>query len=109
MLELKRTLDVPALPAIDLACGVMWFCVSCVQGHCVLEMSSGTGKTVSLFSLIVSYFLVSGVPQAYLKVSYHVSSFYVHLPFLATTVIRQIVAISGNFEVNKNCHFWQLL
>jgi hypothetical protein len=26
-----------------------------MQGHCVLEMPSGTGKTVSLFSLIVSY------------------------------------------------------
>ena len=42
------------------------------------------------------------------------------LPFLVSTVIRQIVAIFGNFEVNKNCnfgnycnkanscHFWQL-
>ncbi|KAF8559571.1 DNA repair helicase [Imleria badia] len=26
-----------------------------IQGHCVLEMPSGTGKTVSLLSLIVSY------------------------------------------------------
>lgn len=26
-----------------------------LQGHCVLEMPSGTGKTVSLLSLIVSY------------------------------------------------------
>jgi len=25
------------------------------QGHCLLEMPSGTGKTVSLLSLIVSY------------------------------------------------------
>ncbi|KAN0123860.1 DNA repair helicase [Russula decolorans] len=35
MCDLKRTLD--------------------ATGHCVLEMPSGTGKTVSLFSLIVSY------------------------------------------------------
>lgn len=27
-------------------------------GHCVLEMPSGTGKTVSLLSLIVSYMQV---------------------------------------------------
>ncbi|XP_057315207.1 general transcription and DNA repair factor IIH helicase subunit XPD-like isoform X1 [Hydractinia symbiolongicarpus] len=35
MLELKRTLD--------------------AKGHCLLEMPSGTGKTVSLLSLIVAY------------------------------------------------------
>ena len=35
MADLKRTLD--------------------ANGHCVLEMPSGTGKTVSLLSLIVSY------------------------------------------------------
>jgi DNA excision repair protein ERCC-2 len=35
MLELKRTLD--------------------ASGHCMLEMPSGTGKTVSLLSLIISY------------------------------------------------------
>ena len=35
MVDLKRTLD--------------------VKGHSVLEMPSGTGKTVSLLSLIVSY------------------------------------------------------
>lgn len=29
------------------------------HGHCVLEMPSGTGKTVSLLSLIVSYQYVS--------------------------------------------------
>ena len=28
------------------------------KGHCVLEMPSGTGKTVSLLSLIVSYMQV---------------------------------------------------
>lgn len=33
------------------------------KGHCVLEMPSGTGKTVSLLSLIVSYMQVrSAVP-----------------------------------------------
>jgi hypothetical protein len=39
MTDLKRTLD--------------------ANGHCVLEMPSGTGKTVSLLSLIVSYQKVS--------------------------------------------------
>jgi len=29
------------------------------QGHCVLEMPSGTGKTISLLSLIIAYHLVS--------------------------------------------------
>lgn len=37
MLELKRTLD--------------------AKGHCLLEMPSGTGKTVTLLSLIVAYML----------------------------------------------------
>lgn len=35
MLELKRTLD--------------------AKGHCLLEMPSGTGKTVTLLSLIIAY------------------------------------------------------
>jgi DNA excision repair protein ERCC-2 len=35
MLDLKRTLD--------------------AKGHCVLEMPCGTGKTVSLLSLIIAY------------------------------------------------------
>lgn len=35
MCDLKRTLD--------------------AGGHCVLEMPSGTGKTVSLLSLIIAY------------------------------------------------------
>ena len=30
----------------------------CAQGHGVLEMPSGTGKTVSLLALIVAYLLV---------------------------------------------------
>lgn len=30
-----------------------------LQGHCVLEMPSGTGKTVSLLSLIIAYQYVS--------------------------------------------------
>lgn len=41
MTDLKRTLD--------------------ANGHCVLEMPSGTGKTVSLLSLIVSYQKVSSL------------------------------------------------
>ena len=35
------------------------FKVNKKKGHCVLEMPSGTGKTVSLLSLIVSYQQVS--------------------------------------------------
>lgn len=30
-----------------------------MQGHCVLEMPSGTGKTVSLLALIVAYLQVN--------------------------------------------------
>lgn len=33
----------------------LMMCDSPFQGHCVLEMPSGTGKTVTLLSLIVSY------------------------------------------------------
>ena len=36
-------------------------CVVCSQGHCVLEMPSGTGKTVTLLSLIIAYLRVSFV------------------------------------------------
>jgi DNA excision repair protein ERCC-2 len=38
MLELKRSLD--------------------AKGHCLLEMPSGTGKTISLLALIVAYMKV---------------------------------------------------
>ena len=38
-------------------------------GHCVLEMPSGTGKTVSLLSLIVSYMQVSFSPDEARQVS----------------------------------------
>lgn len=44
MTDLKRTLD--------------------ANGHCVLEMPSGTGKTVSLLSLIVAYQRVSATRQS---------------------------------------------
>lgn len=44
MVDLKKTLD--------------------VRGHCVLEMPSGTGKTVSLLSLIISYQKVSVLPPS---------------------------------------------
>ncbi|CAB4013637.1 TFIIH basal transcription factor complex helicase XPD subunit, partial [Paramuricea clavata] len=37
MFELKRSLD--------------------AKGHCLLEMPSGTGKTISLLSLIVAYLM----------------------------------------------------
>lgn len=42
-----------------------------LKGHCVLEMPSGTGKTVSLLSLIVSYQQVSG---------YHIKIIYLSSP-----------------------------
>ncbi|KAI8070367.1 DNA repair helicase [Gongronella butleri] len=48
MCDLKRSLD--------------------VQGHCVLEMPSGTGKTVSLLSLIVAYQLQ--YPEQHRKLVY---------------------------------------
>jgi DNA excision repair protein ERCC-2 len=35
------------------------------QGHGVLEMPSGTGKTVSLLALIVAYQRVSGLLSAW--------------------------------------------
>lgn len=38
------------------------------QGHCVLEMPSGTGKTVSLLSLIVAY--IRAYPSEVTKLIY---------------------------------------
>ncbi|KAJ7886099.1 hypothetical protein B0H14DRAFT_1319998 [Mycena olivaceomarginata] len=55
MSDLKRTLD--------------------ATGHCVLEMPSGTGKTVSLLSLIVSYHCNGSIRSAG-------NSFTVHGPCL---------------------------
>lgn len=48
MIELKRTLD--------------------AKGHCLLEMPTGTGKTIALLSLITSYTLSK--PQSPLKLIY---------------------------------------
>ena len=48
MLELKRSLD--------------------ARGHCLLEMPTGTGKTIALLSLITSYTLSK--PQTPLKLIY---------------------------------------
>lgn len=39
------------------------------QGHCLLEMPSGTGKTVSLLSLIVAYMKVGRYPM-FLRYNY---------------------------------------
>ncbi|RMX45958.1 hypothetical protein pdam_00020986 [Pocillopora damicornis] len=50
MMELKRTLD--------------------AKGHCLLEMPSGTGKTISLLSLIVAYILVHSKPFELSKLIY---------------------------------------
>ena len=66
MLDLKRTLDaeVNSCACIKLFssyCSLKIFvtwCFDLSQGHCVLEMPSGTGKTVSLLSLIIAYHLV---------------------------------------------------
>ena len=73
MLELKRTLDAKARhargrdatrrlrsPLTHLREPA--FVHSRLQGHCVLEMPSGTGKTVSLLSLVVSYKAVRARP-----------------------------------------------
>jgi len=38
------------------------------KGHCVLEMPSGTGKTVSLLSLIVAYQYVSSLKYLSLSI-----------------------------------------
>ncbi|XP_037803643.1 general transcription and DNA repair factor IIH helicase subunit XPD-like [Penaeus monodon] len=48
MLDLKRSLD--------------------AKGHCILEMPSGTGKTITLLSLIVSY--LRAFPQNLTKLIY---------------------------------------
>lgn len=49
MEELKKALDAPVRE--------QWIIVDYLylQGHCLLEMPSGTGKTVSLLSLVVAY------------------------------------------------------
>ena len=47
MTDLKRTLDAGVRQVARRSLTS--------QGHCVLEMPSGTGKTVSLLSLIISY------------------------------------------------------
>eukprot|EP00500_Bicosoecida_sp_ms1_P009927 CAMPEP_0203828960 /NCGR_PEP_ID=MMETSP0115-20131106/62408_1 /ASSEMBLY_ACC=CAM_ASM_000227 /TAXON_ID=33651 /ORGANISM="Bicosoecid sp, Strain ms1" /LENGTH=313 /DNA_ID=CAMNT_0050738025 /DNA_START=129 /DNA_END=1066 /DNA_ORIENTATION=+ len=45
MRELKRALDVAFAPGVS----------TTAKGHCMLEMPTGTGKTVALLSLITSY------------------------------------------------------
>jgi DNA excision repair protein ERCC-2 len=52
MCDLKRTLDAPVCSTSVL---LVKSSHNSGKGHCVLEMPSGTGKTVSLLSLIVSY------------------------------------------------------
>jgi DNA excision repair protein ERCC-2 len=55
MCDLKETLDAGVrlvIPNLRILTSIL------SQGHCVLEMPSGTGKTVSLLSLIVSYMQV---------------------------------------------------
>lgn len=43
-------------------------------GHCILEMPSGTGKTVSLLSLIVSYMQVSRDREQSLSTAFRLTS-----------------------------------
>jgi DNA excision repair protein ERCC-2 len=62
MCDLKRTLDATVRTCEFQFAGDRLPVSAMMQGHCVLEMPSGTGKTVSLLSLIVSYQLVSPVP-----------------------------------------------
>lgn len=59
MLELKRTLDAKVHYKYDLLVIQSKCLTVLLQGHCVLEMPSGTGKTVSLLSLIVAYLQVN--------------------------------------------------
>jgi DNA excision repair protein ERCC-2 len=69
MLELKRTLDAKVrVRLVIIICYKLRIAVDkkrcplsgfVLQGHCVLEMPSGTGKTVSLLSLIVAYLVVN--------------------------------------------------
>ena len=54
MCDLKRTLDAQVREPYPLVYASLAD-IQQFQGHCVLEMPSGTGKTVSLLSLIVSY------------------------------------------------------
>lgn len=76
MCDLKRTLDATVRDHHSTGAQEPGSELSLLQGHCVLEMPSGTGKTVSLLSLIVSYqqvrnniFMLSpeshGLPQFY--------------------------------------------
>lgn len=58
MCDLKRTLDA----SVCLTNVKVRDVYTCGKGHCVLEMPSGTGKTVSLLSLIVAYQQVSSLP-----------------------------------------------
>ena len=57
MCDLKRTLDASVRYRSSKI--VTLVLNETLKGHCVLEMPSGTGKTVSLLSLIVSYQQVS--------------------------------------------------
>jgi hypothetical protein len=66
MCDLKRTLDATVIISIDIMTSI-W--QRLFQGHCVLEMPSGTGKTVSLLSLIVSYQQVYN--PLYLSINHH--------------------------------------
>jgi DNA excision repair protein ERCC-2 len=58
MRDIKRTLDAKVWNRL---CGAEHSSDILMQGHCLLEMPSGTGKTISLLSLIVAYQQVSVV------------------------------------------------
>ena len=63
MLDLKRSLDAQVYACVGINNHTFLTWVSPVrpvfQGHCVLEMPCGTGKTIALLSLIIAYHLVS--------------------------------------------------
>lgn len=71
MCDLKRTLDATVIISIYITTSI-W--KRLFQGHCVLEMPSGTGKTVSLLSLIVSY------QQVYSPLSLSINHHYHFMP-----------------------------
>jgi len=51
MEQLKKALDAPVI----IYKYIFNFMKFLFQGHCLLEMPSGTGKTISLLSLLVAY------------------------------------------------------
>ena len=67
MLDLKRTLDAKVIiPASPFYKTLLLIIDLVVQGHCILEMPCGTGKTVSLLALIIAYHIVRILKHNYM-------------------------------------------